>query len=59
MTAVEAKLGLAGPGQDFPGLAKAPHQVCIHLLMSSLGVDVFFHKGLGSWQESSSRHQEF
>lgn len=36
MTAVEAKLGLAGPGQDFSGLAKAPHQVHIHLLCQAL-----------------------
>lgn len=67
VTAVEAKLSLAGPGQDFSGLAKAhkktqacgPHQFCVHLLMSSFGADMFFHEGLAGWQECSIRHQEF
>lgn len=47
-----SQLGLADSGQDFSGLAKThrglqPHRVCIHLLLSSLGADVFFHKGRG------------
>lgn len=48
-------LGLADPGQDSSGLAKAPGRpqaaVHIHLLTSSLGADVLFHKGQGIWQE--------
>lgn len=44
-------LGLADPGQDSSGLAKAPGRpqavVHIHLLTSSLGADMLFHKAQG------------
>lgn len=52
-----ALLGLAGPGRDSLGLAKAPGKpqavVHIHLFPSSsfLGADTFSHKGQGIWQE--------
>lgn len=51
-------LGLVGPGQNSFGLAKAPGRppavVHIHLLTSSLGADVFFHKRQGIWQEHTT-----
>ena len=55
MATKEPCLGLAGPDQDSLGLAKAPGKpqavVHIHLLASSLGADMFSHKGQGIWQE--------
>lgn len=53
-----ALLGLAGPGQDSLGLAKAPGKpqavVHIHLLALSLGADMFSHKAQGISQEHTT-----